>query len=1273
MHINEVSIEHIKQLDSNHLTQLLHSLIRIELSKNSIPGAVFVPIDIDVADGGEDGRAWWSGDLTHTRWLPNKFCLFQNKATDLGPTKCYEEVLEPEVKGQNRQLKSQILEALNNDGCYILFNNRGMNQAQITQRVAKFREAIKDAGNPKHSTFQIEVYDANKIKDWTNENISTIIQVQSFNNISRPSGFQTWGEFEKILPFSKVPYKSNVILDSYRKTIVDSIKKERAIRIIGHSGLGKSRLVLEAFRSIPGDTEIKMLQDQLVYFDASINGDISIVYNYILHHKNQSGIIVIDNCDEINHKQLTQLVSTVPSYKLITIGFTASTDETFYIKIDRDNQRDVVQDIITNKIGSTHSPTDQEYVSRISEGYPLLAINFCDSILKSNLAGFSGIVPRDFIQKLLFSDNSGAPVVTEYKVIRACSIFSSFGFPDDKLRTIIDPKAFSTLEEQLEFIRAKVFDGTLNYKQFYEVCQKYRAKGILEKRGVHYTVRPTILAINLAADWLINTPAAHIIAVVKEIQGKEPSVKFVERLKDLDQIDKAIDLVNELWGPNGSFGSAEVLNTSWGSLLFRYVVEVNPLATSKAIYKAFSNYSTEQLLQVKEGRRNLVWALEKLCFRIESFENGAKVLYQFAAAENETWGNNSTHHFIQLFQVALSGTIVKLNERVEIIKWGLAKNDLTFTKLAIRAMGRGLLNERFTRMSGAEQQGSQMPLQDNVPTEKELFQYWRDLLNMVTEFACNGDENAELAKKQLTASIRTLIMDGFVNEVDASIRKIYSVDQKLWLEAINALKLAVHYNESLSSKDTNTINNLIKDLTPTGVKDELFFKVSKPEWHSLEKNTLGSDVDKQKNQAEEYANYLITNKIAWEAYLPDLLQGEQRQAFNFGKKLGELVENKEIFATKLIEVLQSIPLANQNSELIAGFLIGANKQTLFQRIIDIVISTPGIQQHAFFFVRISKFGYEEIEKLFSLLDKQGFSVGYFRNFQYGRALDNLSFEEVTKLATRLTKYGKSGRWTALSLIHGICFGDKKKYVQYSKILKSIISEENLLIDFDKVGAMDSYYWSSSIIEILNSADESQFAEQISKQIVESCSVKDYNYGFDVDIENILKILIDKYFDSVWGHLASGLTGDYLTCFHLEHLLGGRNGWLGGKRGILFDNEKKYKMILDWCKKSPAIAPRRLAKIIPLAIEENTKIVLHPLFHAIINEFGSDKEVLKALSANMGSFGISGSSIPYYQTQKVLLESIKKHSNPVVREWVENMLNFTEKTIEFEKLREEEGY
>jgi hypothetical protein len=230
----------------------------------------------------------------------------------------------------------------------------------------------------------------------------------------------------------------------------------------------------------------------------------------------------------------------------------------------------------------------------------------------------------------------------------------------------------------------------------------------------------------------------------------------------------------------------------------------------------------------------------------------------------------------------------------------------------------------------------------------------------------------------------------------------------------------------------------------------------------------------------------------------------------------------------------------------------------------------------------------------------------------------------------------------------------------------------MIIELSDVRNLDVYHWSNSVEKILRSSNDIPFSQIVTSQIIEFCSKPHFNYSFDTYLKNTLKFLLDNYSESVWELIGNGLIENYLTFFHLKNMLGTRNGnW--GHQGHLFENPTLNEKILQWVRENSEIAPIRIANMMPVESSQSETVEWHPFSKTIIDEFGEMEGVLKDLSANMGTFGSTGSSVPYYKNQKLLLEKLLDHQKSKVREWAENMIEYTNKCIKREELDDEERY
>lgn len=1264
--INEITLDQIENLKDFELSQLLHLLLHCEGSKH-IPGhfTVSVPFNITTADAGLDGLAQWVGTPTRTPKLLAQFCVFQNKATDLGPSKCYEEILETAVTGKPRKLKSEIEKVVKAKGCYILFTNRAIAEIGKKKRIAEFRRAIKDTGHANHASFVIAVYDANVIKDWTNQYLSAVILVQKFNGVTRPLGFRIWDELGPDIKEKDATYQQNVELTDAIAAIRAGIQTEKIYRVHGHSGLGKTRFIYETFR--PVNPIVEGLKNLFVYFDAELTNKIDDVIDYVMSHREkQSGVIVVDNCEVSTHVKLAGLVKPHEGIKLITIGLDDSREVTDRkIKLIRDNQKGLVQQIIDQKLGKTHTQADREYLTSVCEGYPWMAVRFSDQVSKLGLNELHNYPIDTLIKRLLF--DHGEQNDLDYDVIRACSVFSSFGFLDDSFQYVINQHLTDTLQKQMNFIRQEIYDGTITDTKFREICKRYKSKDIIEKKGVYYSVKPTVLAIHLAATWLKETSPQRIITILEKLKNAQLDTKFIERLTDLDQIDEAKELVGQLWGTGGFFGSAEVLRSEWGSLLFRHVVEVNPVETINTLNYVFGILSTEELRAEIKSRRNIVWALEKLCFRKETFTDATKMMFAFAVAENETWANNATGQLRQLFQIRLAGTEASLTERIPILEWALAKNREDFERVAVLAMITGLDNHNFHRSGGPENQGSVAPLKDYVPSGKEVHDYWKTLLTFLKPIAKKYTPNGELARKEFAKNIRILIRDGFLDEIENFIREVMIEFKENWPDLTHALRRAIAYEVKGMSVLETRIENIIELLTPKDLRSELMLKVSKPEWFDHAENI---NEDLPGKNAKAFADKIVQDNIDISEFLPDLLSGEQRQSFNFGKRLGELMPDKKEFIKKGLSVLEVIPFNQQSPELLAGFALGANDDQLVSDLYTSVLNSNTYAHTAFYFARALNVKMPDLYRLFNLVDNNKVNIGYFLNFKYGGFFSGTSSEEVIEFCTKINSY-PGGNWVALTLLYMYCFNNKINWHSCSAAMKDIITKENMVINKNIAFQMDDYHWSSSVEKLLTMENDNDFALTIMQQLIDIGSEREYNYNMDPYLPKIYRILFDKYFDITWPIFGKALLAkNYIFILHINHTIGAQKGSRESV-GILFENPERFEKLIAWCKEHPKEAPKRMAHMMPIQAGSGDNIEWHPFAKMIIDNFGANKDVISNLSANIGTYGSIGSSVPYLQSVFWLMQLLKDHPIDLVRQWSVSEANSLRKQIKHEELDNEE--
>lgn len=1135
----------------------------------------------------------------------------------------------------------------------------------------------------KHIRFPIEYQYSEKTKNkddvqkkLVDDLASAIKETAKFALQSQKSKFhplQVWGDWEKsiltpqqFIPNDKTKEITNSVLEGLNNL-------GQTIRILGLSGLGKTRILLEIFRPNISDEKSILLSSRVLYINCNLypNAEFQTIVSKAISEQTNP-IIILDNCSVSVHRLLLQLTNREGN-KAFIISLDSNPEEiesdringVNYIIIKKEELSTVVDELLSSRFNNLDEESKKK-IKDFSQGIPLMAVLLAESV--NNGEQFIGkLDDKELLDKLLGTKGKEEKHRT---IMKSCSIFNYFGFYDE-------------LATQTEFIATSTNITSLNgdnivkVNDFNETCNYYLKREIFEKRGRYIGMRPFPLAMSLAQEWLDPLTPLRIIAVINEIAGlQEPdrsslSKAFAEQMKYLGYNDKAVQIVEKIVGPNSPFDEAEVLNTELGSRLFRSFVEVNPIAVSQNFKRQFLNKSTEELLKIEAGRRNIVWTLEKLCFDKRTFSDSAKVLLRFAIAENETWANNATSQFLHLFNVHLSGTEADLSERWKIIEWLLNKEDKAYYDFAIRAMKIGLNFGHASRMGGAEQQGSRR-LVDNNPTWKEIDEYWGNILNKLLEIIKSKNEYAELASEAISNSIRTMFHIGFGKLILTYLKEISELKNNDWDSGLKGLKFTRKYEQHfIPEEQLEEINRLIELLTKTDFPTKYLTLSSS--YHLDNDETYSSEkvIEAIINLADEF----ISSEISWEETFPAFYKNQQVFSFHFGKRLSELlIDDKtkfDRFIDYSLEVISQIPKEERNFTVLGGFIANSSDEIKKEFYLKLFQSSEFSSQ-LFYFLSIDKSGKEYFDLLFQLIDKKGFDVNSFYAFTYSNALSQLTFEELNSFSEKLFTYGDEGYAVVFNLFADLSYGDESK----KKLLKPIYKKCILNLGFNRKfrRQLDDFKWTETISFILSDQTEADFAVFINKSVIESITWEN-SYHLDHYIQRVYEILLKVHFNVIWPDLSNALLSSeetYIRFYGLKHILGSRIGGVGRSVGVLFDGD--IDSIFNWCADNKPLAPSRLAELTPIFDNNNTDYAKwHPIAFRLIDEYGDIKEVLSNLSSNMGTYSWTGSIVPLLESKKELFKQLTNHRIDLVKEWATSYISYLDKDIEREKNRDEEHF
>jgi hypothetical protein len=1255
---------HIKQLDAKNLVRVLRKLLTLEANKFNIPqSAANVYLNINDPDGGEDGRIKWENGPSKTVWIPNRFTMFQSKAQLLDPNDCVKEILSSKT-----EIKPKVKEVLDAEGSYIFFCNRAYNPKSIDLRKNKVVDVLVSRGYPRAVEGQIEFYDGNKISNWVNQYLSAQVLVMELLGRHPLSGLQTWEKWDA--KFADKKYfgsdKLNGWIDEIRKKLTGSQKN--IIRITGLSGLGKTRLALEALKPPDDKNNIEQagISDSVVYYEASSNE--SPIRQFITDYRSNKNVtFVIDECSTVLHANIKHDVLAEDSnINLITIcnepddNVTIEQGENVKTKISLapEDFRSVVKDMLNDTYKGKLPDNDISKIAEFAGGFPVIAVELANN----RWSGSAILEPTDdnLVRKILWGQKNED--TKQLAVLQACSIFKHFKLEDES----------GNIDEQAKFICDVVIindeiKGQHNF--FCSTIKEFDKRKIIQKFGRYYSIEPVPLALQLSKQWWEHAILIKIKEIIEKVESKGLLESFCEQSRRFDCISQAADLIEKLCGPSCPFGNAEVVLSVAGSRIFRSFAEVNPMPVTDCLFRILTSPGVKVVNIVDGVRRNLVWALERLCWHEETFDKAATMLKILALAENEKWSNNSTGLFLQLFHIGLPGTKANLSQRQEIINNMINSGDIEQNKLAIKAIKNVFQYGHFSRGGGVESQGTKAPERDYYPTRKvEVDKYWKTNLEILTNLITSGGAVADEAKNTFADIAGSLIRYGYISDVENSVNKILKTGI-FWHEMLVKIdKLLIREDNKFDDDTIKRLQTLSSSLKPRAWPDKVKHYISIPDWLHL-KGKDGHYINLSDEKAEHLADELSESDELWNL-LPLLYEGEQRQGFTFGRRLANKLKNVTRFINESIIALGKCQ--NPNMSVLGGFLsVPDNSAVSLQAMVELSKSEKLIRQIPSFlqYIRSSK---ECLDFTLKLLKENKLTIDDLVILRHGSPLGILEPKEAMSFCEDLANYGINGAKLALEILYMYCFGTPDRFEHCKKLLIALISKENILSG--DVGTLDIYNWSELVKKYIPELP-AEFSEHICKELIAFCSSGISNkLGALDELRNIIVVLFNNHYKIAWFYFGNALLekSNWETKFGVEHLLGVEVGFVNKTNEIPLVHIP-YDYLQSWCQQHAPEGPATIIRLLPVVWEENDNSYgIDELSRKLLLDFGNYEEVRHAATSQLFSFASCGSREPYYLRRIDVLKDFKKSTNnKVLKNWIDAIIISLEKEAQESKTEHDE--
>lgn len=1047
------------------------------------------------------------------------------------------------------------------------------------------------------------------------------------------------------------------------KEIIDQLRDDdtSTLLLTALSGMGKSKLIYEAFKETEREpnryyTKFNGNRDKLM-------GELKQI---LKDNPESDGIIIVDDCPM---ELVTEIISIRDKYnnlfRLIFAHHDYFNEEleriTFpVIKLRPQDMEESIGHYISEALHEDEqNKNDILVIKQLAGGYPQMAIELVKAYKNNKIAG-----PEDvthLMPKLLnLTPNKEEE---EKKIWQTLSLCLPLPYED-------------ATHEGFAYLLGNNHVTPLNGMEYEErrsiavrIVTKYHPT-LIDIQGKWLYVRPFPLAVWLTAEWFkyVCNSRIHFNELIEDIKKQPPSIQtaisegFCKHIQQMSGNKEAFKMVGQLVNANidHPFFDEENLCSGLGSELFLAMSTVNPAAIATHLRRVLGYKDIDWLREQVYGdvRRNIIWALERLCFARESYHDGVFMMARLAVAENEEIGNNATAQLVQLFHIYLAGTEVNLKDRLATLQ-GLIDERETYIPLTIRCFEAALQNGGFVRIGGAEKFGFENRKDYTPNTWDEIFEYWYGCRDLLLEWINKNPEIvnllAEMAERKVYNWARTVRKEVFV----PLLEKIAELKNYAWDTGYEALFQMVH-----------TFGIDAKSLGIAGLMEKMRNQSFKMQLNEARYIQHGQYRLKDKEQIE------LSEKL----YAPLAAEFIDKEIYANTEEVKALLEDNKYIPIEFVKRLVTTATDEQ---------LGILFDTIFN-----VLATIPQDFYSPFFGNLSSCAKEK-KPLLSFLKRlrdDGHEYLYV-SLMASTEDDKIShfyqlFSEqesgvltIDYLATYLQYFRSNSSEHYLLILKALrdCFPDRPNdliaYVISERFMMrkddldetvNIVKEAMLKFQINSNMGHLLYDYSRLLVETLQLWHDAEFAKQVNRKFIDLYNTQMVH----LNTEGVFTELLKDYFDDVWPEFVNAFLGTdtFLFYFQVKDELG--SGFSFDK-GPLFDiNEELIKQL---CIENPESAPARIALMVPCFEKEddgNEKEYFNKWIIWLLDNFGERKDVRDNISSNLGSFSWSGDISPYYERNIKCFEQLLDHQKQEVREWAQKCINNEKKLLDMEKDEED---
>jgi hypothetical protein len=1114
--------------------------------------------------------------------------------------------------------KSGVRDALDAGYFYLTMSALDNNDKQATFAQKSLKAACEEQGIDPD---KCRIFFAEQIATWVCRHPSVIIMPEFGKGLP---AFITVAQWRKLRDLAN-PWKP----DQPRQEIIDQVqtllKKETidpTIRIEGWAGVGKTRLALEAIDQAG-------ISERAIYTTNADSSKVEELLARIQGDPRSSAIIVVDECTRDRQEVLASYARLAAGrLRLLCVGPGEtpyrSPAETANLYVLGQLSPESLTDALRAAAARPLRHEVEQVAVRLAGGFVKLAFFIVDVLRRNADIPITELREMYYVRQFLrrFMDPS------KLRVLEGISIFTRLGWE--------------------EALRAEA-EAVANYLQvpfadFQAAVKSLKNRGVIVPRGRYIYVTPELLATDAAVE-LWEEQGPRLISIVPRSAGAGPTRELLKRLAMIAEHPGARRAVEMLLSEEGLFKTLGELDDEFRGELFGILASGVPGAAADVLARIIERTTRDTLRDFGKGRRNVMWAIESLLRWPESSLRAARSLRALALAENESIGNNATAIFAEYFHVRLSRSPLPFMDRLPLIDELIEADDETGRLLAVRCASAAL--STFESRSGGNLDDVSGRVYPKEWRPKTWEDYWEALLAVVerlqTVSRCGTSESSCQARKALLGSVYALANVGIPNKAIEILESIEPEDDS---ERVEILESCAGVQKASGRPLNPEEIEKLEIVKRRAFKETYFDRLRR--WIGRRPH---ADFEAEGKPGFEYADHM-TRELAEEGLKGGVTDEEfkwlaSREAINvwpFGMRLGELDADLR-FLPRIVASSKDDNPGSLATSYLRGVAIARGPAASEGLLDELALNRPQLAFTCTWQSEASDSGFDRLVRLVESAAVPPEQMGFLI---YGGWSVKLSGDQIAKVVD-LTMRGEFEK--VLEPAMGMLFQHLEKFPQSITQLEPLIWT---LLEAERARARKMTEWEwGQLAERVATRDPTRMV-----RIVIQMFAADLFIPLEHDPAlKALRAATEANSAAAWDLVGPALLGHDKIATGLIVAL---HQWYGEL--IPADT------LIEWAKANQPHGPFIVARLLHVS-----NAPMPERARALILTFRDDKDLRTEILSNLETGGWVGPYSGYIEAKLQIVEGWTRDPDPAIRSWAAEVAVSMRKTLQRQRVLEEEGY